>query len=408
MAQGQMQMEPTVREVHGGERLLVVDDEPYMRDILSRWLRNGGYEVETAPSGERACELLGKGGFSLAISDIRMPGMSGIDLLVAARDISPGVAFVMATAVDDHATALYALKLGAYGYVIKPLDQKQVLIAAANGLERRRQAMESEAYERRLEAEVRERTEEIHRSHEEMVVLLMAAQEYRHDETGAHIRRLGLYAETFAEHLGQSREHSDTLRLAAPLHDIGKIGVPDSILLKPEKLTDAEYETIKEHAEIGALILKDATTSAATMARDIALSHHEHWDGGGYPYGLSGEDIPEVGRIVAILDVYDALVNERVYRPAIPEGQALDMMKSERGRHFEPRLLDCFLRIVPELRRIRERVVDGELPRYQQSDAPKDDAQPGDETAGGALRQAAGAAWPGQCSPWLPDNRSER
>lgn len=227
---------------------------------------------------------------------------------------------------------------------------------------RRKTEEEGQKYERRLQAEVRERTEEIGKSREEMILLLMAAQEHRHDETGAHIQRLGLYAEAFATRLGRPGDYAGMLRLAAPLHDIGKIGVPDSILLKPGKLTDTEYQRMEEHAAIGEHILREAMTPAAVMARNIALCHHEWWDGTGYPNRLSGETIPEPARIVAVLDVYDALVHDRVYRPAILEEEALEMMKCERGSHFDPQLLDCFLQMVPELRRIREHLSDRASP----------------------------------------------
>jgi len=330
-------------------RILVVDDEPHVREIISRWLDDEGYECNIAADAEEACRLLSTDSFSIMVSDIKMPGKSGIDLLEEVKDQYPDMAVIMVTAVDDREIAIHTLQTGAYGYIVKPFGEDEVIINVANALERRRLVIESRQYESRLEEKVREQTEEIRLSREEITLRLIAAQEYRHDETGAHVRRIGLYAEAIGERIGRPKEYTEMLRLAAPMHDVGKIGVPDSILMKPGKLTGGEFEIMKTHTTIGGKILEGSRLALVNMAQAIALWHHERWDGSGYPHSLAGEDIPESGRIVAVADVYDALVHDRVYRPAMSEDEALAIMTSERGAHFEPLIFDVFLESLPEL-----------------------------------------------------------
>jgi len=336
--------------------ILIVDDEPFMRDLISRWLCPEGYDCSTAASAEDAWDLLQRDSFSLVISDIKLPAKSGIDLLETIKNELQDVAVLMITGVDDRRTAIRALELGAYGYVVKPLEQNEVIINVLNALGRRRLSLEAKEQERMLQEKVRRQTEEIRVSREEIALRLIAAQEYRHDETGAHIRRIGLYAETVGKAMSYPEEHTEMLRLTAPMHDVGKIGIPDSILLKPGKLTPQEWDIMKRHTAIGAQILGGKSVPHLSLARDIALSHHEKWDGSGYSQGLSGRDIPEAARIVAIVDVYDALVHDRVYRPAFPEDRALDIMEKDRGAHFDPDLFAVFVQVLPRLRQIRSRI----------------------------------------------------
>jgi putative two-component system response regulator len=262
----------------------------------------------------------------------------------------------MLTGIDDHETAVRTLDLGAFGYVIKPFEANELIINVANSLRRRELEMERNRYEDRLEREVRERTAEIRETQEQITLRLVTASGFRDEETGAHIRRMGEYAAILALAIGLETDMVEKIRLAAPMHDIGKIGVADAILKKPGKLTDDEFNQIKEHTTIGARILEGSQIALLNLARDIALHHHERWDGGGYPQGLHGEDIPICARIVAICDVYDALVSDRVYRPALPEDKALTIMKEGRGTHFDPRILDIFLKQLPRLHFIREKI----------------------------------------------------
>lgn len=337
-------------------RILIVDDEPYICQILTRVLTSEGYSCEAGSNGDAAIRLLEKETFHLMISDIMMPGMSGMDLLAIVRSVYPDLAVIMLTAVDDRKTAIQGLEFGAYGYLIKPFDKNDILINVTNALERRRLALLSKRYEQDLEEKVRERTREVKEREEEIVFRLLSAMGHRDDETGSHARRIGLYAATLAKDAGWEPEAVENIRLAAPMHDLGKIGIPDSVLQKPGPLTQEEFALMRKHSEIGARILGDSDVAALKMAAQIALSHHEKWDGSGYPRGLAGTDIPESARIVAIVDAYDALVHDRVYRPAFSEEEAVSILTDGRGSHFDPQLLDRFMNLLPEMRRIREDV----------------------------------------------------
>ncbi|NDY41809.1 response regulator [Dissulfurirhabdus thermomarina] len=335
--------------------VLVVDDEPFVCDSLSRLLRTEGFTCLTAGGADEALDRLREHPeIAVVLSDIMMPGRSGIELLSDIRSRHPDVAVIMATAVDDRETAVRALSLGAYGYMIKPFDRHEVAINILNALERRRLIQESRDYEERLEAKVEQRTRDIKRREEEIALRLVSALEYRNRETGAHVQRIGRFAAAVAGALGWPAAAVEDIRLAAPMHDVGKIGIPDAILLKPGPLTPEEFAVMERHADIGARVLGGSDIPLLQMAAEIALRHHEKWDGSGYPDGLSGGDIPESARITAVCDVYDSLVHDRVYRPALTERQALDILREGRGTHFDPRVLDCFLDLLPELRRIRE------------------------------------------------------
>ncbi len=191
------------------------------------------------------------------------------------------------------------------------------------------------------------------RREEEIALRLVSATEHRDAETGAHIRRIGLYSEIIAAERGWGADAAEEIRLAAPMHDVGKIGIPDHILRKPGSLTRQEFVVIESHTTMGAAILAGSSIPLLRLACEIALTHHERWDGSGYPEGLAGDRIPEAGRIVAVADVYDALVHTRIYRPALPEDQALGIMHRARRRHFDPDVFDAFLRVLPQLRKVR-------------------------------------------------------
>lgn len=351
-----MPLYPRPETLNGGGRILVVDDEPYIREILSRWLVDEGYDCEQASNADAAMQALECGDIELMISDIRMPGRSGLELLDDAKARYPELAVIMLTAVDDRATAIHTLEAGAFGYVIKPFDRNELLISVVNALERRRLSLLSNHYQHQLENDVRERTALLRLREEEVALRLITAAEHRDAETGAHIRRIGLYSEIIALARGWDEGSAEELRLAAPMHDVGKIGIPDHILLKPGSLTSREFSVIERHTTMGASILAGSRIPMLRLARQIALTHHERWDGGGYPAGLQGEEIPEEGRIVAVADVYDALVHTRVYRPAMSEQQALQIMRRARGRQFDPTIFDTFLNVLPGLREVRRRL----------------------------------------------------
>jgi putative two-component system response regulator len=339
-------------------RVLVVDDEPFVRDLLSRWLRDEGYSCVTANSPAATSAHIKQQTVDLVTLDVTMPGGSGLDLLDQIKELSPDSAVLMLTAEGNAAKAIRALTSGAFAYLLKPVERQEFLIQVRNGLERRRLVIENREYTQRLEEKVREHTFLIRRAHEETIYRLVSASLCRDEETGAHITRSGWYSELLAAAIGWNNEQVDLIRLAAPMHDIGKIGIPDAILRKPAKLSDDEYDVMKTHTRIGAKILSGSQSPVLRMAQEIALSHHERWDGNGYPSGLRARDIPESARIVAIVDVYDALTHDRIYRPALPEAKVLSMMREGRGQHFDPDLFDAFVTLLPEMRAIAQAVTD--------------------------------------------------
>jgi putative two-component system response regulator len=338
--------------------ILVVDDEVSVGEVICEWLRYDGYSCDYAPGAVAALELCRQKYYDLLISDITMPGVSGLELLQRIKPLYPDLAVVIATAVDNRDTASNALKLGADGYVIKPFNMNEFLINIANILEKNRLALESSKYKEELEEKVRERTADVRRREEEIALRLITATGCRDGETGAHVKRLGLYCVVMARALGWDAEQIDFIKVGAPMHDVGKIGIPDEVLRKPGKLSPDEMDVIRKHPRIGADILSGSDIPLLRMAVDIALCHHERWDGSGYPNGLSGDKIPAAARIVAIADVYDALCHDRVYRKFFPEADAIAIMDGKRGTHFDPIFYDCFRKLLPSLRKIREECAD--------------------------------------------------
>jgi putative two-component system response regulator len=334
--------------------VLIVDDEPAVRELLSRWLRHGGYHCLPAVSARQARQLLDGQlldghSIDMAVLDLCLGGEDGLSLLRHVREAWPDVEAILLTGSGDQRTVIEALNRGAAGYLTKPCDRQELLFHVGRALERRRLRLSERLHTRHLERRVREQTATIRQAHEETIHRLLEAAMMRDEETGTHIRRLGLTSAVLAEAAGWSREAVDCIRLAAPMHDVGKIGIPDAILQKPGRLTEAEMAVMRQHTVIGARMLAGSMSDSLQMAERIALSHHERWDGTGYPHGLRREHIPEAARLVAIADVYDALTHDRVYRPALPEAEVLRIMRAGRGTHFDPQLLDLFLQLLPEI-----------------------------------------------------------
>jgi putative two-component system response regulator len=344
-------------------RVLFAAADFRLREQVAGWLRPERYDCYTAATAGEAQSLLDCGGFELAIIEVTSAETGGLDLIARIRSDHPDLSLLAAAPVEQRQRTIHALERGASGCLLLPLDRRELLVQVAHELSRRRLMQESVAYEHRLETEARERTADVRRREEELALRLVSASEYRDNETGAHIRRIGLYSGVLAEALGWPANSVQDIRIAATMHDIGKIGVPDTILLKPGRLTPDEFEIIKRHTVIGAAILSNSDIPLLHLAKEIALYHHEKWNGQGYPRGLAGEDIPECARVVAIGDVYDALVHARVYKPAYSEEETLRLMQAERGQHFDPRIFDCFLSVLPEFRRIRQQIEDSSLRR---------------------------------------------
>jgi len=335
-----------------GGNVLVVDDDPVLRALATRWLTGEGYPCTEAEDAEEAWARLSEEDIHLVTLDITMPGRSGIDLLGDIHKAFPDTAVVMMTAMADTELAIEALTHGACGYLVKPVDREDLLPQARSALERRRSILENRQNLRSLEEKIRDQVLATRCAQEETIHRLVGASMYRDEETGAHIRRVGLYAEAVAQAAGWSLANAEMLRMTAPMHDVGKIGIPDAILQKPCKLTQEEFRIMQSHAVIGASMLTGGESPMLLMAHDIALNHHERWDGTGYPNGIAGTAIPECARIVAIADVYDALTHDRVYRPAFSEREALAIVENRRGTHFDPSLLESFFNSLPDIRRI--------------------------------------------------------
>jgi putative two-component system response regulator len=337
--------------------ILVVDDEEQGRSILRRMLERQGHVPHLAANAAEARAALSSRRFDLVLSDVRMPGESGIELLDHMRTEFPFLPVVMISGIGEIDVATNALRLGAYGWVTKPFDANQILIAVANALIRASLEEQSRAYEERLERSVVARTAELEeaviklehseaelrRVTEDTIAALTRAIERRDIETGNHIERVSMYATMLARRLGLSDDRCELIRAASPMHDVGKVGIPDGILLKPARVTPAEFSVIKQHVMLGHSILSLSDQPLLKLASDIAQNHHERWDGTGYLRGLRGEEIPLEGRITSIADTFDALVSRRVYKAPVPVDQAFDIIRDGRGTQFDPALADLFV-----------------------------------------------------------------
>ena len=339
-------------------RILVVDDDESMRGVLCRILGDAGHHCVPAADADEAISEFRRDPYDLVLTDIAMPGRSGLDLLQDVLDFSPQTAVVMITGVEGTKNAFASIESGAYGYVLKPFYGDDVVITIANALHRRNLEIENREYREQLKVLVQEQVDEIYQSRQEIAMRLIIASEYRDNETGAHIRRIGRYAEVFGKLIGYSGDIRGILGLAAAMHDVGKVGIPDSILRKPGRLDPAEWEMMKTHTLIGGRILTGIDIPLLVTAREISVSHHERWDGAGYPSGLSREAIPEAARMVAVLDVYDALTHARPYKDAWPEEAAVAEMVKGRAEQFDAELLDLFLGNIESFREVRLTIPD--------------------------------------------------
>jgi putative two-component system response regulator len=353
-------------------RILVVDDEEPIRRVLTRLLERNGYECDTASDSNSALEALRNDDYALVLADVDMPGSSGIELITEIAARHRDTATVMVTGMDDTKLAGKALEIGAYGYIIKPFEPNEILINVTNALRRRMLEIENRNHRHRLEQMVKERTAElweaiarlekaekdVRLSREETIQRLAIAAEFRDDETAQHIQRMSRYCALLARKAGEDAEQCELLRVASLMHDVGKIGTPDNILLKPGALTPEERTIMEQHCEIGYQILAGSKSALLDRAAEIALMHHEKVDGSGYPKGLKRDEINADGRIATIADVFDALTSDRVYKKAHPLGQAIDIMKEGRGTQFDPPLLDLFLDSMDEVLAIRDQFAD--------------------------------------------------
>jgi putative two-component system response regulator len=336
---------PTFRDVLAHSRVLVVDDEMATVRFLTRLLNNSGADVSSTTDARLVPELVASHDPDLIILDLHMPHMDGFEVMEKLGPLRSPLRYLpVLVLTGDTASAVKqrALRVGARDFLSKPFDTVEALLRIRNLLTTRHFYVALEREQQRLEESVRERTRELADAHLEIVGRLARAAEYRDDNTGEHTRRVGRLSGELARMLGYDADAVEMIERAAALHDVGKVGVPDAILLKPGPLTPAEIEIMRTHAVVGAKILSNSRAPLLRMAEAIALTHHERWDGTGYPAGLREEHIPFVGRIVALADAFDAMTHSRPYQSAVPVGLSVEMLTGLRGRSYDPAVVDAF------------------------------------------------------------------
>lgn len=341
--------------------ILIVDDEPANVKLLEKILQYHGYQNIQSTCDSREVETLCNiTRFDAVLLDIRMPYLSGFDIMaqLKQRFIDDYLPVLVLSAQPDMETRLKALNLGAKDFLTKPFDQLEASTRIHNLLEVRLMHNRIRDQNRILEEQVKTRTAELYQTRQEVIRRLGLAAEYRDNETGNHIIRMSKYAQLLALAYGLSEQDAEIILNAAPMHDIGKIGIPDRILLKPGKLDAEEWKIMQTHVEMGANILSGSPTELMDTARMIALHHHEKWDGNGYPTGLQGEEISIAGRICALADVFDALTSQRPYKQAWSIEKTLDLIDSETGKHFDPRLTQLIKKNLPEILMIKAEYAD--------------------------------------------------
>jgi putative two-component system response regulator len=328
--------------------VLVVDDAPESIDVL-RGVLGSDYQLKAAINGPTALDVAESTRPDLILLDVMMPGMDGYEVCrrLKSNASTAQIPVIFVTTLSDAPSEERGLLLGAVDYVSKPYVASLVRSRVGTHVALHR-------HQRSLQILVDERTAELMATRLEVIHRLGRAAEYRDNETGMHVLRMSHISRLVALAAGLSEAQAELLLQASPMHDVGKIGVPDSILLKPGKLDAAEWEIMKRHTVFGAEILGDHPSDLMVAAKQVALHHHERWDGAGYPGGLAGEAIPEIARIVAIADVFDALLSVRPYKQAWSIEDTTQKIASERGHHFDPRVVDALFRVLPECLAVRE------------------------------------------------------
>jgi len=321
--------------------LLLVDDEPTNLQVLRHILQDD-YRLLFAKDGPKALELAGRERPALVLLDVMMPGMTGHDVCQQLKNdpATREIPVIFVTALADTEDEAKGFEVGAVDYITKPVSPAIVKARVRTHLSL-------------------VRVDELKRTRLEIVQRLGLAAEYKDNETGLHVIRMSHYSRILARALGWSEADCDDLLNAAPMHDVGKIGIPDAVLRKPGKLDADEWAVMRQHVSIGANIIGEHPSGLLRMAQRIALTHHEKWDGSGYPNGLAGEDIPIEGRIVAIADVFDALTSERPYKQAWPVEEAVAFLREQSGQHFDPDLVELFIQQLPAVLEVKARWAEG-------------------------------------------------
>ncbi len=344
-------------------RILIVDEQPETGLVLDGWLQEEKLDCDVASDGPSALTLLKTGRYAVVVANVTMQGMTGVDFLQRMGSLSLDVAVIMAASMADRDRARACMGLGAYATIIKPVEREEFLNLVRAALDHRALACLMEDPGDVAEQTLIAGTEafpgfrDFQSREEEIVLRLLSCGGLLSGEAESHFRRVGICSAMLAEAMRWEHSAIEDMRVAAAMHDVGKIGIPESILHKTAKLTAQEVIVFRKHTIVGSLILGGSKIPMIRMAHDIALYHHERWDGSGYPAGLSGETIPLPARLVAVVDVYDALVHERRYRaqrPPVSEHHAIALMKRKKGSHFDPHILDCFLGTLPAVRGVHE------------------------------------------------------
>lgn len=346
--------------------ILVVDDQPQNIELLEAYLMPQGYEVISASNGGEALTKLSSNEIDLILLDVMMPDMNGFEVTEKVRQ-NPAhqhLPIILVTALQETEDRIKGINAGCDDFISKPLDKNELFARIRSLLKAKAYNDLKNNYQKKLESEVNERTEEIKQALEnvktaslETIHRLSVASEYKDAGTGGHIQRMSLYSAALSRRIGLDEKMTELILYASPMHDLGKIGIPDRILLKPGKLDAAEWDIMKTHPMIGAEILKGSTSEIIQLGETIAHFHHEKWDGNGYPYGLKGEEIPLICRIVAIADVFDALTSERPYKEAFSVEKAMSIIIDGKGTHFDPMLPEALFSIMDEIIVIKNQIV---------------------------------------------------
>ncbi|WP_031482766.1 HD domain-containing phosphohydrolase [Maridesulfovibrio frigidus] len=361
--------------------ILVIDDEAFVRETISDYLSDSGFNILNAGDGAEGIEIFREKEPDAVLVDLNMPRVDGFEVLKVVREEKPDVPILVVSGAGLIQDAIKAVRLGAWDFVTKPVVDLSILEhALSQGLERASLIKENKQYKEHLEIEVQRRTEdlrseikvrkeaqdalmelqvEVIETQKEIIMTLGEVVETRSNETAKHVRRVAEYTRILALRAGLGGEEANLLRLAAPMHDVGKIGIPDTVLNKPGKLTPEEFDIIKTHTTIGYEILKHSERSIIKAAAIVAHEHHERWDGKGYPRGLSGEDINIYGRITGISDVFDALGSDRVYKKAWSIEKIRGYFEEQKGKQFDPFLTDLFFDNIEEILELRKIYPDG-------------------------------------------------
>ncbi|MBE0514489.1 two-component system response regulator [Sulfurimonas sp.] len=347
--------------------ILIVDDLPQNIELLEAYLAPQGYEILTASSGAEALEKLASHQVDLILLDVMMPEMDGFEVArrVRQNETMRLLPIILVTALHETEDRVRGIEAGCDDFISKPVEKSELVARVRSLLKVKAYNDLLSNYQKELESEVAKKTKEIKRALKklkeaslETIHRLSLAAEYKDEETGAHIVRMSHYCAAIARQMGLDEHTVETILYAAAMHDIGKIGTLDKVLLKPAKLDASEWEIMKQHAHIGAEILKDSDAEFIKMGEIIARSHHEKFDGSGYPDGLKGTQIPIAGRIAAVADVFDALISKRPYKEAFSVEKSLSIIKEGRGGHFDPEVVDAFFAIQEEILAIKKQYSD--------------------------------------------------